>query len=151
MKRSTAREIAMHLSYASVMNPMPMQEQLDLLLAPEHYATLAEEDPVYAEEADPKQADYIRRVALGVEAHGPELDGYIEKYAKNWKFERISRVCAAILRIAMFEILYLPEVPYKAAANEAVNLTKLYEDSRTATFVNGILASFIREEKGEEA
>ena len=59
-------------------------------------------------------------------------------------------MCTAILRIAMFEILYLPEVPYKAAANEAVNLAKLYEDSRTASFVNGILASFIREEKGEE-
>ena len=81
--------------------------------------------------------------------HGPELDAYIQKYAKNWKFERISRVCAAILRIAMYEILYLPEVPYKAAVNEAVNLAKLYEDSATASFVNGILASFIREEKRE--
>ena len=150
MKRTTAREIAVHLSYASVVNPLPMEEQLELLLEPEHYATLAEEDPVYAEEPDARQLTYIRRVAAGVAKHGPELDAYIERYAKNWKFERISRVCAAILRVAMYEILYLPEVPYKAAANEAVNLTKLYEDSQTASFVNGILASFIREEKGEE-
>ena len=149
MKRTTAREIAMHLSYASVMNPIPAQEQLDLLLDPEHFASLGEEDEAYAEYPDPKPEDYIRRVASGVAEHGPELDAYIEKYAKNWKFERISRVCAAILRIAMYEILYLPEVPYKAAANEAVNLAKLYEDSATASFVNGILASFIREEKRE--
>ena len=151
MKRPTAREIAMHLSYASVMNPLPVGEQLELLFEPEHYASLGEEDPVYAEETDPKQLEYIRRVATGVAEHGPELDGYIEKYANNWKFERISRVCTAILRVALFEILYLPEVPYKAAANEAVNLTKLYEDSRTASFVNGILASFIQEEKEEQA
>ena len=149
MKRTIAREIAMHLSYASVMNPGTAEEQLDLLLEPEHFASLGEEDEAYAEYPDPRQEDYIRRVAAGVTEHGPELDGYIEKYAKNWKFERISRVCTAILRVAMYEILYLPEVPYKAAANEAVNLTKLYEDSSAASFVNGILASFIREEKIE--
>jgi N utilization substance protein B len=149
MKRTTAREIAMHLSYASVMNPVPAAEQLDLLLDPEHFASLGDEDEAYAEYPDPKQEDYIRRLASGVTEHGPELDAYIQKYAKNWKFERISRVCAAILRIAMYEILYLPEVPYKAAVNEAVNLAKLYEDSATASFVNGILASFIREEKRE--
>ena len=149
MKRTTAREIAMHLSYASVMNPVPAEEQLALLLEPEHFASLGEEDEAYAEYPDPRQEEYIRRVAAGVAEHGPELDEYIRKYAKNWKFERISRVCAAILRVAMFEILYLPEVPYKAAANEAVNLTKLYEDSSAASFVNGILASFIREEKIE--
>lgn len=140
----------MHLSYASVMNPLPVREQLDQLFDPEYYATLAGEDEAYAQEADPRQEEYIRRVAAGVAEHGPELDAYIEKYAKNWKFERISRVCAAILRVALFEILYLPEVPYKAAANEAVNLAKLYEDQPTASFVNGILASFIREERGEE-
>ena len=149
MKITTAREIAVHLSYASVMNTLPEEEQLDLLLEQEHFASLGEEDEAYAEYPDPKQEEYIRRVAAGVAEHGPELDGYIEKYAKNWKFERISRVCAAILRVAMYEILYLPEVPYKAAANEAVNLTKLYEDSAAASFVNGILASFIREEKIE--
>ena len=150
MRRTTAREIAMHLSYASVVNPLPIREQLDQLFLPEYYATLAQEDEVYAEEADEKQREYICRVAAGVAEHGPELDAYIEKYAKNWKFERISRVCAAILRVALFEILYLPEVPYKAAANEAVNLAKLYEDQPTAVFVNGILASFIREERGEQ-
>ena len=149
MKRTTAREIAMHLSYASVMNPVPAAEQLDLLLDPEHFASLGDEHEAYAEYPDTKQEDYIRRLASGVTEHGPELDAYIQKYAKNWKFERISRVCAAILRIAMYEILYLPEVPYKAAVNEAVNLAKLYEDSATASFVNGILASFIREEKRE--
>ncbi len=150
MNRRTAREIAVHLSYMAVMNPRPWQEQLDQLFDPEYFATLGGEDEAYLEYPEERQLSYIRRVASGVAEHGPELDAYIEKYAKNWKFERISRVCAAILRVALFEILYLPEVPYKAAANEAVNLAKLYEDQPTASFVNGILASFIRGERGEE-
>ena len=149
MKRTTAREIAMHLSYASVMNPVPAAEQLDLLLDPEHFASLGDEDEAYAEYPDPKQEDYIRRLASGVAEHGPELDAYIQKYAKNWKFERSSRVCAAILRIAMYEILYQPEVPYKVAANEAVELAKTYEGRDIAGFVNGILASFIENEHHE--
>jgi N utilization substance protein B len=148
MKRTTAREIAMHLSYASVMNPLPVQEQLDQLFQPEYFATLAGEDETYAQEADPKQEEYIRRVASGVAEHAAELDGYIAKYARNWDFQRISRVSAAIMRTAMYEILYMPDIPDKVAANEAVELTKLYEDSRTASFINGILASFIRDEKG---
>ena len=53
------------------------------------------------------------------------------------------------MRTAMFEILYMPEVPYKAAANEAVELAKTYEDRDTAGFINGILASFIKDEQHE--
>ena len=149
MTRRTAREIAMHLSFATVMNRMDIREMLDAFFEPDYFATLGSEDEAYADYPDEKQMSYIRRVAEGVSEHAAELDGYIEKYAKNWEFSRISRVAAAILRIAMYEILYLPEVPYKAAVNEAVNLAKLYEDSATASFVNGILASFIREEKRE--
>ena len=149
MKRTTAREIAMHLSYASVMNPVPAEEQLALLLEPEHFASLGEEDEAYAEYPDPRQEDYIRRVASGVAEHGPELDAYIEKYAKNWKFERISRVCTAILRIAMYEILYLEEVPASVAINEAVELTKKYENEEMPAFVNGVLGGFVRGEKIE--
>ncbi|MBR2716961.1 MAG: transcription antitermination factor NusB [Oscillospiraceae bacterium] len=149
MSRTAAREIAMHLSFATVMNRMDIREMLDDFFDRDYFATLAEEDPVYAEYPDDKQLSYIRRVAEGVSVHAAELDGYIGKYAKNWQFSRISRVAAAILRTAMYEILYLPEVPYKAAANEAVELAKTYEGKETAGFINGILASFIADERHE--
>ena len=148
MNRRTAREIAVHLSYMAVMNPRPWQEQLDQLFDPEYFATLGGEDEAYLEYPEERQLSYIRRVASGVAEHAAELDGYIAKYARNWDFQRISRVSAAIMRTAMYEILYMPDIPDKVAANEAVELTKLYEDSRTASFINGILASFIRDEKG---
>ncbi len=139
----------MHLSFAAVMNRTDIREQLELFFEPEYYTTLGPEDPVYGEYPDERQLAYIRRVAEGVADHAPELDEYIARYAKNWAFERISRVAAAILRTAMYEILYLPEVPYRAAANEAVELAKTYEGRDTAGFVNGILASFIEKEKHE--
>ena len=149
MSRTTAREIAMHLSFATVMNRMDIREMLDDFFDREYFASLAEEDEAYAEYPDEKQLAYIRRVAEGVSLHAAELDGYIEKYARNWKFQRISRVAAAIMRTAMYEILYLPEVPYRVAANEAVELAKTYEGKDTAGFINGILASFIRDEHHE--
>lgn len=149
MTRTTAREIAMHLSFATVVNRTNMKELLADFFDPDYFETLKTEDQVYAEYPDEKQLSYIRKVASGVAEHAAELDGYIEKFAVNWKFERISRVAAAIMRTAMYEILYLPEVPYKVAANEAVELAKTYEGQDVAGFINGILAAFIRSEHHE--
>ena len=80
---------------------------------------------------------------------GAELDAYIEKYAKGWRFERISLVASAIMRVAMFEILYMPDIPHGVAINEAVTIAKKYDAPEVAKFVNGILGSFLREEVKE--
>lgn len=74
------------------------------------------------------------------------MDGYIEKYAVGWKFSRIGRVASAIMRVAMYEILYMPDVPNAAAINDAVEIAKGYEDEETVKFINGILGSFVRGE-----
>jgi len=114
-----------------------------------YYETCADEAEVYASYPSQKQAAYLRRVAVGVLEHGPELDAYIEKYAKGWAVGRISRVAVAIMRVAMYEILYMPDVPGASAINEAVEIAKKYEDPETVAFVNGILGSFIRAELPE--
>ena len=82
--------------------------------------------------------------------HGAELDGYIEKYARGWRFARIDRVAAAIMRLTMYEILYRPDVPNRAAINEAVEISKRYVDDDVVKFINGILGSFVREEFPEQ-
>lgn len=93
------------------------------------------------------QAVYIRRVTEGVLAHMAELDEYIEKYARNWKFSRLPRMSVAVLRVALFEALYMTaEVPAAAAINAAVDIIKNYESPEIASFVNGVLGSFYREE-----
>ena len=85
----------------------------------------------------------------GVDDHGPELDGYIAKYAKGWNFARIPLVASAIMRVAMYEVLYMPDIPNGAAINEAVEIAKKYETPETVKFINGILGSFARQEAAE--
>ena len=82
----------------------------------------------------------------GVFSHGPELDDYISRYAVGWSFARIPRMAAAIMRTAMYEVLYVPDVPNAAAINEAVEIAKRYETQEVVSFVNGILGSFVRAE-----
>ncbi len=146
MTRTNAREIAVHLSYEAAMNPKKTEELLDGFFDREYYDTLKTEAELYGEYPDDRQLEYIRRLASGVAEHSAELDEYIAKYAKNWRFERISRVAAAIMRTAMFEVLYMPEVPYKAAINEAVELAKKYESREVVSFINGVLGGFVEGE-----
>lgn len=149
MLRNTAREIAIHLSYELSFTDKTAEELLDQRLTAESFAELAEEDGVYQEAPNAKQAAYIRRLVLGVGEHGAELDSYIEKYARGWKFSRIPLVASAIMRVAMYEVLYMPDVPNAAAINEAVEIAKKYETPETVKFINGILGSFSRQELSE--
>ncbi len=149
MVRNTAREIAIHLSYELSFTDKPVEALLDQRLTAEAFAGLAEEDAVYQEAPNAKQADYIRRLVRGVEEHGAELDGYIAKYAKGWSFSRIPLVASAVMRVAMYEVMYMPDVPNAAAINEAVEIAKKYETPETVKFINGILGSFSRQELSE--
>ena len=146
MVRNTAREIAIHLSYELSFTDKPIDALLDERLTAETFETLAGEDVIYTEAPNAKQSEYIRRLVRGVEEHAAELDGYIEKYAKGWKFARIPLVAAAIMRVAMYEILYMQDIPNGAAINEAVEIAKKYETPETVKFINGILGSFVRQE-----
>ena len=149
MVRNTAREIAIHLSYELSFTDKTVDELLDERLTADTFATLSEEDAIYAETPNAKQSEYIRRLVKGVEKHAAELDGYIAKYAKGWSFARIPLVASAIMRVAMYEILYMPDIPNGAAINEAVEIAKKYETPETVKFINGILGSFVRQETGE--
>lgn len=149
MVRSTAREIAVRLSYELSFTDLKAEALLDQTLTPDYFRNLVQEDALYAELPGEKQSAYIRKLVCGVAEHGAELDSYIEKYAVGWKFERIPLVASAIMRVAMYEILYMPEIPNAAAINEAVEIAKKYEDEKVVAFLNGILGSFVRQECGE--
>ena len=75
------------------------------------------------------------------------IDSVIEKYSKNWKKHRISRVALSALRLSVCEILYIPDVPVGVSVNEAVELCKKYATSEDAAFVNGILGAVARGEQ----
>lgn len=146
MTRSAAREIAVHFTFELGFSDLSADQLLERDLTPEFFALLGEEEPLYAQFPDKVQLEYIQKIVRGVFAHGAELDNDIAKYAKGWRFARIDRVAAAIMRVTMFEILYMPDVPNKVAINEAVEIAKKYLDEDTVKFVNGILGSFVRAE-----
>ena len=149
MTRSNAREIAVQLIFSLGFGNLSAQEVLDSQLTTERFAELAEENALYAQFPNEKQQQYIRDLVQGVFSHGPELDDYISRYAVGWSFARIPRMAAAIMRTAMYEVLYVPDVPNAAAINEAVEIAKRYETQEVVSFVNGILGSFVRAEFSE--
>ena len=150
MNRSTAREIAVHFVFELAFSNETARQLLDRELTPEEFARRAQDEPMYAEFPGQGERDYITRLVLGAGSHGAELDGYIEKYAKGWRFSRIDRVASAIMRVTMYEILYMPDIPNRAAINEAVEIAKKYLDDEVVKFINGILGSFVRSEVPEQ-
>lgn len=144
MTRTAAREIAIQLGFSAVGGDYEPEQAVEEFFEPEHYASLAAESELYRSEPG-EQLDFIRQSVCGVVERRPELDGYIAQYAKGWRTERIDKAAAAILRQAMYEILYMPEVPTASSIDEAVELAKGYEDAEVVAFINGVLGSFVRD------
>lgn len=149
MTRTAARELAVRLCYAAQLSGADSTETVESFFTPEYFETLAEEDPIFSEYPDETQMAYIRTLTGLVYEHYYELNNEIERYARGWRLDRISKIASTILRCAMCEILYVEDVPAGAAANEAVELAKRYEEPETAAFINGILGSFIRDNTAE--
>ena len=122
-------------------------------LEKEYYAELGKETDVYAERPSRAQMRYIDTVVTGVANREEDLDEQIRKYSIGWDISRISKLARCILRLAIFEILYVEDVPTGVAVSEAVRIAKKYNGDDTSAFVNGILGSFARslEVPAEEA
>lgn len=150
MTRSNARELAVHYIFELGFRGMTADELLETELNPDEFALRSAEEPLYAEFPNEKQREYIKTLVLGVYEHCAELDDYISELAIGWKFSRLPRVAVAILRVAMYEMLYMPDVPHAAAINEAVEIAKGYEDKEVVSFINGILGTFQREKLPQE-
>lgn len=107
----------------------------------------------YCEQADGVELDaedraYLSDVLDGVQEHAGDIDENIEKYAVNWRLARMPRVDAAVLRVAVYEILYRDDIPVSVTANEAVGLARQYSGEKSAKFINGVLGKLIRERAG---
>ncbi len=130
MKRRAAREIAFRLTYEMVMTGEFNDDTKEDLLTDEH--------------ADKESRDYIESTIAGIAAHIDELKDVIVKYAKGYELERIYKTDLAALYVACYELLFT-DTPKAVVANEAVEIVKTYSDVQSYAFVNGILASVIKE------
>jgi len=94
---------------------------------------------------DFESTEYIKTVFTGVYNNVDEIDAIISKYSTGWKIDRISKVSLAILRLAIFEIKFLDDIPSGVSVNEAVELAKEFGLSEDASYVNGLLGAYIRD------
>lgn len=88
---------------------------------------------------------YVYDVFSGTKQNIDIIDKYIEKYTKDWKIERLDKSVLAVLRLAIYEMKYIEEIPMKVSVTEAINLTKEYCGDNSVKFVNGILANIMKE------
>ena len=133
MNRSAIRENAFKLIYSlEIQKTENLEEQIDLFF---------ESNNIEDEQAK----KYIKDVIFGINEN---LEGILKEIEKNlkedWKLNRISKMDLSILKLAIYEIKY-NEIPYKVAINEAVELAKKYGEDNSKNFVNGILASIVKD------
>lgn len=133
MNRSEIREQAFKLIYSlEIQKREALEEQIELYL---------ENNDI----TDKNAAEYIKDAVLGIEKNKKEIIEKIEKNLKaDWKIDRISKIDLAILKLAVYEIKY-KDIPFKVVINEAVELAKKYGEDNSKNFVNGILASIVKE------
>ena len=133
MKRSAIRELAFRLIYSlEIQKPENLEEQVELYL---------ECNEVEENEAK----EYIKDAIFGIKQNINEIQGLIEKNLKaDWKIDRISKIDLSLLKLAIYEIKY-KNIPYKVAINEGLELAKKYGEESSKNFVNGILASIVKE------
>lgn len=132
MARIVAREVLMKLLYERDVAGEHHEESLGSM-----------KDEFKLEEND---ETYINEILRGMDDEQDTIDKYIMKYAKDWTLERMARVDIAILRLAIFELLYRKDIPIGVSINEAVELAKTYGNEKSGSFVNGILGNFARME-----
>ena len=151
MTRANARELAVHLIYGREFTCEEPEQVVSTRLDRDYYAQLSGENDVYAERPSRAQMAYIDKVVSGVANRTEELNAQIQKFAIGWDISRISRLTRCVMQLAIFETLYVDDVPTGVAVSEAVRLAKKYDGDDTGAFVNGILGSFARSLTAPEA
>ena len=144
MTRGNARELAVHLIYGRTFTGEEPEQVVAVRLEKDYYNALSKENEVYAERPSRAQMGYIDKVVAGVANREEELNAVIQKFSIGWDISRISKLARCVMQLAIYEILYVEDVPTGVAISEAVRLVKKYDGNDTGSFVNGILGSFGR-------
>ena len=132
MQRSAMRELAFKLVYE-----IEMQKELDN----EQFKIFLENNEITNE----KVINYLENIIKGLKENSEEINNLISNNLRdNWSLNRISKINLSLIKIAIYEMVY-SEIPYKVAINEVVELAKKYADDSAPVFINGILASIVKE------
>ncbi|MCS7263776.1 MAG: transcription antitermination factor NusB [Armatimonadetes bacterium] len=132
--RRRAREIALQILFQADVGNLPIEEAIE--------ATLLD-----LSNLDRDVINYAIQLVKGTWSKKDELDRQIQNVATHWTLERMAAVDRNLIRIALYEMLYVPDVPYRVAINEAIELAKDYGTSESRRFVNGVLGALVRKLK----
>ncbi|KAA3607121.1 MAG: transcription antitermination factor NusB [Planctomycetota bacterium] len=147
-RRTRARELALQFLYTVELRG---EEALPEAAAFIRHHTRRGQDPKGQSEI----ADYAHALVDGVYEHTNLLNSWIETIAQNWRLDRMAHIDRNVLRLAIFELLFQTDVPFKVVINEAIDIAKRFSTAQSGSFVNGILDRarvLIQEsrERGEE-
>lgn len=156
MNRRKSRELVMKLLFQMTINKEDFKDvivnlkeniEVDNIEIINEETGLPAKKELTSEDIDLKDVDmeYVIRVLKGVQENKDALDVEIEKYLKNWKLNRLSKIDITILRVCTYEFLYENEIPNNVSINEAVELAKRYSADKSASFINGVLGSMIKD------
>lgn len=112
------------------------------LLFETEFHTEATAEEIYAlsrEDREFVDDEYIRRAYFGVREHLAEIDEIVTRHSNGWKVSRITPVSRSAIRLCIFEMKYMNDIPTTVSINEAIELVKTYDDPKMRTFVNGVL------------
>lgn len=130
MTRQKQRKVVFQLIYSLNFQGL---EQKDAILE-EFFRQREEEEPI----------PYINETVDGIVAHWDEINSLIEPCLMKWSMKRLSAVCLAILRVAVYEIKFNPDIPDRVAVNEAIELAKEFGDEDSGSFVHGVLSGITK-------
>lgn len=128
LKRTEQREQAFVLVFEKIFSDVDNEELIE----------------IYNDNFEEKVCDYAKIILDGVTSLQNEIDEKISNFSNGWKVNRLSKIDLALLRLAFFEIDHISDVPSKVSVNECVELAKKYATTQDASFINGILGSYIR-------
>ena len=132
MQRSAMRELAFKLIYEIEVQKETEVEQFEIFI---------ENNEI----TDEKVIEYLKDIKEGIDVNKDEINSLITSNLKdNWSLNRISKINLSLIKIAIYEMVY-KALPYKVAINEVVELAKKYADESAPVFINGILASVVKE------
>jgi len=131
MSRRTARE---HIFKIIFQTEFYKEEEIDEAIE------IYKENIEKSNESDMK---FIKSEIKGIMENKGVIDDTINRYAQGWEVSRLAKVDLAILRLAVYEILYADDIPNRVAVNEAVELTKMFSSDKSPAFVNGVLGRVV--------
>ena len=127
MKRHEAREKALQVLFQLDSTELPVEEAIEHVLE------------------ERKSDAFLEQLVRGTIEHKEAIDATLEEKLENWTLSRLPKIERTVLRLSVYELLYMQDTPQKVVLNEAVELCKVFSDDKSSKFVNGVLSKFTQQ------